>query len=58
MDIQDYRKTPKQAPTGPPGKDNYDSYGDGDIPEIDTTRNHSDATNQFPDEMPRRGQVQ
>lgn len=29
-------RPPKPLQTDPPGKDNHDSYGDGDIPEIDT----------------------
>lgn len=57
MNIQDCHRPPKPAPTEPPGKDNYDSYGDDDIPEIDTTKDHTETTSHFPEEMPKRGQM-
>lgn len=51
-------RPPKPLQTDPPGKDNHDSYGDGDIPEIDTPRNDSDTITHFPQEMPSRNRMQ
>ena len=56
MNIQDCHRPPKPAPPEPPGR-NGDGYGDGDIPEIDTTRNQSETTSTYPEEMPKRGQM-
>lgn len=57
MNIQDCHRPPKPSPTELPDKDNNDSCGDGDIPEIDTTHNQSETISHFPEEMPKRGQM-
>lgn len=48
MSYKENQDTPKR-------QSNSSSYGDGDIPEIDTTQYHNNATNIIPDEVPRRG---